>query len=615
MSAGIRDIIAGDPALRLALKPHPGFPEIPVEDLIAQGADAAALLEVCRVRHEAVARSMPFCPVTNKNGEPLVYGWKSRGYERVQRELARMRAEVPDGVLYVLMLGGNRAGKSDVCARMVMEILTREPQRRAWCFQGTQTVSREIQQPYIWRYFPSAWKPQNDAKGLKRTAVTKVVYTQGTGFSADSFVLPNGSQGDFKFYAADISVLQGPEQDVIWFDELVPLAWIEDAKFRLVTRNGIMLISFTPIEGYSDVVASFLGGVETANGVPCGPEVVESMDAELLPHRGPDGEVCGYERVPLVLRGSDPSRVVIWFPTEENFYGNYPAMKQTLARAGRAEILTRAYGVPLRKFGSVFTFRDQNVLSAAAAESVLLKATDYTWYHVMDPAGAGAARNAYMQWWAVAKNGQQLLMREWPQPGDYIPGVGSECGVWAERGGSADGTRGAAQPWFEGFGFEQVSKEIRRVEEELGAKCGAGRIPVEARFMDSRAGNATTLTTTGAVTLIEQWADLDAEHSLSFEPASGRQTTETGDTWKAMVQAALEIDPRLNAPRLMVAPACGNAIFSLRNWTGLDKEKGACKDPVDALKYFLLADAEWIAPRPPGAPQATAWSGYGARRK
>lgn len=557
-----------------AMEPHPDMEVPDVAALLRAGVDSGKIAEYLAARHRAIAAM---------RADPLREGWQSPGLRRVREVLERMRSEVADGVLYVLMLGGNRAGKSDACARLIMECLTSAPGKAAWCFQATQKVSQETQQAVIWRYFPPECKPQGDAKSLKRTQSTKVVYTQGSGFSADSFVL-NGSRCEFKFYAGDITTLQGPEVDMVWFDELVPLAWVEDARYRLVTRNGIMLISFTPIEGFSDTVAAFLGGVEIGkDGIPRGEAMI---DAELLPLRGADGEVIGYEQVPLVLRTNDPARAVIWFPTQENFYGGYPVLKKELSRASREEILVRAYGIPLRKYGSVFQFGKKNLVDAAGRAQLLEKRKDFTFYMVMDPAGTGVARNPFMQWWAVNAAGQKTCVREWPQPGDYMPGVGAESGTWALSGGKADGTRGPGQVWF-GFGLEGIVAEVRRVEAEMG-------ITVWERYMDSRAGNSTTMTTGGAKTLIEMFSDL--ADGLEFAPASGRGTTETGETWKLALQAKLEVHPAIGAPEIMVCDCCANTVFALTNWTGLDKEAGACKDPVDTAKYLMLADPLFIPP-------------------
>ena len=46
----------------------------------------------------------------------------------------------------------------------------------------------------------------------------------------------------------------------------------------------------------------------------------------------------------------------------------------------------------------------------------------------------------------------------------------------------------------------------------------------------------------------------------------------------------------LNEPKLYVSEECQNLIYSLRTWTNVDGDKGASKDPVDALRYLVLMD-------------------------
>ncbi len=523
-----------------------------------------------------------------------------------------MRKRVPHGVLLLLIQGGNRPGKSEFCGKFTMETITGGKNRGAWCFQQSEKISRETQQKYMRRYLPPEWRPEGESKGLKRGGTTNVRYSVATGFSNNTFVLPNGSQCDFKFYESDISALQGSAQDIIWFDELVPAAWVEDARFRLVDRNGIMLVSFTAIEGYTDTVGLFLDGAV----------VVEEMEAELLPVRDEAGEIMGYEKVPLLLSCRDPEKSVVYFPTQENFYSRWPVMKQTLASASRETIRTRAYGVAEKKIGVKFTNFDSavHVLQEEGLKRLLAAGKQLTWYFIYDPAGG---RNPFMQWWGVTKLGQWILLREWPQSGDYIPGIGSERGVWAESGGGGrDGRRGPAQESFK-FGLADYSREIARVEKELGKLAGTDRIPIEARYMDSRAASAPSATSSGTVTLVELYAELEPdpetgeELALDFEKASGRQSSSDGTNWIDVIQARLVPDKATKVAPMMIAHWCRNTIFSMQTWTGEDGQKGACKDPVDCVKYFSLCDAEYFEPVAERRGRQTGgetWTGYGGRR-
>jgi len=53
---------------------------------------------------------------------------------------------------------------------------------------------------------------------------------------------------------------QGTEQDVIWLDEEPPLDVYTECLMRTMTTGGLMINTFTPLSGLSDVVLSYLPG-------------------------------------------------------------------------------------------------------------------------------------------------------------------------------------------------------------------------------------------------------------------------------------------------------------------------------------------------------------------
>jgi hypothetical protein len=86
--------------------------------------------------------------------------------------------------------------------------------------------------------------------------------------------------------------------------------------------------------------------------------------------------------------------------------------------------------------------------------------------------------------------------------------------------------------------------------------------------------------------------DSDPE-PLFFEPAAGLRLEEG----IAIINDALSYDTSqplsaVNQPRLYVSESCQNLIYSLREWTGADGEKGASKDPIDCLRYLVVMDPE-----------------------
>jgi phage terminase large subunit-like protein len=67
-----------------------------------------------------------------------------------------------------------------------------------------------------------------------------------------------------KSYEQGFESFQGTEQDVIWLDEEPALPIYTECLMRTMTNNGIIILTFTPLKGISDVVLSFLPGGKMA---------------------------------------------------------------------------------------------------------------------------------------------------------------------------------------------------------------------------------------------------------------------------------------------------------------------------------------------------------------
>ena len=64
----------------------------------------------------------------------------------------------------------------------------------------------------------------------------------------------------FKSYDQRRRAFQGTEQDIIWLDEEPPLDIYTECVTRTMTTGGIMILTFTPLLGMSEVVRAFLPG-------------------------------------------------------------------------------------------------------------------------------------------------------------------------------------------------------------------------------------------------------------------------------------------------------------------------------------------------------------------
>ncbi len=67
-----------------------------------------------------------------------------------------------------------------------------------------------------------------------------------------------------KSYQQGRGSFEGTEQEVIWLDEEPPLDIYSECLMRTMTTDGLVMLTFTPLEGMSDVVLAFLpeGNVE-----------------------------------------------------------------------------------------------------------------------------------------------------------------------------------------------------------------------------------------------------------------------------------------------------------------------------------------------------------------
>ncbi len=79
---------------------------------------------------------------------------------------------------------------------------------------------------------------------------------------ADNVAIRHKSGGwsslGIKSYQQGRGSFEGTEQDLIWLDEEPPLDIYTECLVRTMTTNGLILVTFTPLEGMSEVVMSFL---------------------------------------------------------------------------------------------------------------------------------------------------------------------------------------------------------------------------------------------------------------------------------------------------------------------------------------------------------------------
>ena len=485
--------------------------------------------------------------------DPIRYGFDLPGWERIREGLQSYNE--------CLALGGNRSGKTTGFAKIVMEAVTESRDGHVVCFSQNEDTSIKVQQAAIWEMMPREMKKKT------KSMDGYINFSMQNGFTGKSFIFPDTrTRVDFKTYTQfsnNQTILEGFEYGFpdpvginigAWLDEyLGDATLVNTLRFRLATRDAVMGVGFTPIDGYTPFISDYLKNVET----------LETRGAALIEGR----------EVPV--RQYSPSRdaSVVYLHSDENPFGGYERIAKDLRGRPEEEILVRAYGVPVKSMTSLLPLfnTEVNVLSDEKENKYGMKFPDvsnkarYTIYQVVDPAGA---RNYVSIWAAVDERDNVYICREWPDWETY--------GEWADFG-DPKWRYGPASKKI-GLSVQGYCELFDEVEDELG-------VEVFERIGDSRFFAKENENNEDLFMSFE-------EHGFIFVPSDGRME-EVGlsalDEWfnynpNEPIDAA-------NRPRCYIHESCRNLIDSLINYNSKGKMDEPLKDFFDAIRYLRMANA------------------------
>src|SRR5580698_2221329 len=170
-----------------------------------------------------------------------------------------------------LMLAANRVGKTEGVGgyEMSLHLTGQYPEwwkgRRfnrpvkAWAAGDTSKTVREIIQQKMLGPIGS-W----GTGLLPGDSIERVVRASGVPDTAEIVYVKHVAGGVsplvMKSYDQRREAFQGTEQDVIWLDEEPPMDIYTECLLRTMTNNGIVMLTFTPLLGMSEVVLTFLPG-------------------------------------------------------------------------------------------------------------------------------------------------------------------------------------------------------------------------------------------------------------------------------------------------------------------------------------------------------------------
>ena len=485
---------------------------------------------------------------------------------------------VPDYHNYVAAgVVNHNSAKTQLGAWLTVKCAMENPGGMIVCFAQNAELSVLVQQAAIFHHLPLEYKQ----KTLGQEEY--ISYTKQNGFAGNSVIFPNGFRILFKTYSQfqqNQTVLEGMELGCYspkavnlgaWCDEyLGGPELINTLGFRLATRNAKMLLTFTPIEGYSETVRIYLDGATT----------LQSKSAELLNGR----------MVPFVQKCKGRDAAVVYLHTKDNPFSGYERVaKEAIAKGDEEWILCRLYGIPTKSISSKFPSFSREVNVVKDSDLPWKKTvTDWerngckgekpvyptTRYLILDPAGR---KKWFMAWIAVDVSDTWWVYREWPdisigdwaewKNGKWVPGEG------AKRDGQVEGV-------------QQYASLIRNLE--------LGEEPVFERLIDPRLGAAKYQSMSGVSSIMEDLSDAGME----FIPAPG---VEIEDGIQALHNKMAYDRKRpidgANRPHLYISDACENIIRAIQEYTGDDGKDEAQKDPLDCLRYAAVAEIRYIDPK------------------
>lgn len=585
-----------------------------------------------------------FTPRTQATLDALPAKWDRpytrRWPEEMRARLGRLPAHLLEREFYILvLLGGNRSGKSEYCARRVVQSALAHAGSTIVCLSEDLDASRENQQTLIWKYLPLEIKAVNG----KKDPHFHVNYSKKGGFTLEKVILPNGSSIHFRSYNQEPGSIEGwmlgcrqGRAVGAWADESLSTGWLKVLERRCKYCGAVCLWSFTPVSGMTPAIKEAVGEGPTDMSLP----------SELLPDRvNVEGVPAG--EMPYIRVGRMNGVIVQYYFTLLNPFGTatgsfYDSVKSLCQGRPSAYTMRIAYGFTLDTLGRKFPgFTSQHVLRVADIPEVgsLVQFTD-----------PHSSRHYATIWVLVTPSDppDYIVVRDWPDEASY-----GEWAVPTMREMSGDGRRGAdgdEGPAQQGSGMgvidykrlwreletvavpaalqqdkaltpEQLESELRKMKypfhrgrlrwlyhrsKKLPATVPEQEEWQNQRTMDARFCNTQYAISTGSTCLkwLFEQPDVDAATGEVIMPGfpileSSGKDLEHGE---ALISDLLSYDrsrplvPGINAPRLYVSEECTQVRWALENFTGRAGSTGACKEWIDLLRHLAESKPCYLPP-------------------
>lgn len=556
---------------KLHWTPHPVW-KIPTREqwaglLAAHGPDLAAeKLREIHAKRETQIRL--------EKEDPLRYAYEPETFKKA-RELLALYDEI-------YLLGGNREGKTFFALNYAVGELVEHPSRVWAFFHSSEKSSIRQQQDKVHAMLPPEWR---DIGKIGTDVYVK--YTKQNGFSGDQFILPNKSIGMFFNYKQDPDVLEGYEMDGVYFDELVPLEFLETMAFRVGKGRRLkIIVGFTPKNGYTPTVARAVAGAR----------VQESRPALLLNQKTKHYRDCPPGHLPYLM--TKQKSAVLFFHIGMNPFGASKEVEKELKDKPVKMIKERAYGWAEKLMSSAFPkYSDVHRITRAQFDKIAQAGG--TRYCVADP---GGTKNWFIKWYFCTSQGWIIVYREWPDMQRY--------GEWAlapEKVEKADWRPGIAQRMDAGAGMKEYRRRILEAEgwwwdEKQHKWDGTRAEKIAQRLIDCRMGGQGTPGQDEGTSIIDLMAEpcTDKDGYVTMPPMYWEEAPDSHiQETVQLLQDAMEYDTEqpvnvLNQPRWFVVDDLLQSDLAYREFTGAGTQKDALKDIIDPDRYFAKSGLGYV---------------------
>jgi phage terminase large subunit-like protein len=274
-----------------------------------------------------------------------------------------------------LLIGGNRVGKTDDAAYETSAHMTGiyppwwEGRKfnhpiDAWTAGDTATTTRDIQQLALYGQIPSAPKTGFIPAHLIKHAPAKNSIPHAVESIYVTHITSGTSTIQFKSYDQRREAFQGTAKHLIWLDEECPEDIYTECLMRTLTCEGILMVTFTPIEGLTPFVDAWLKqavvvtNVGRGDRVPADQAILGSLNDEDDPVL-PDAVVDPAEKkaTPLELRNKSVT-IIAW---DEVPHLSEQARQQMISSIPEYQRNARTRGIPALGAGIIYPVSEEEV--------------------------------------------------------------------------------------------------------------------------------------------------------------------------------------------------------------------------------------------------------------